>query len=277
MSYILRRKAMGAKSTPIIAEEAGLRVFLNTDDLPNDAEYVFRWGTTTDVPNGPSIVNKVSAIHTSADKRQFRLTCAAEGVSPPSWGNVKDYRASLADGAMTPVVVRPEEHQRSQGLYLCKTPWDVMDAINEIRGPHYISEYVAKTREFRVFITSGRVVWMIEKLPKDRNAVSWGCVDEGDFGYVGWDEWPKAVIENAQASFKLSTLDFGAVDVIVSAEGRAFTLEINTAPYLTPYFAKTIGKTFKWIVKNGRRHFDYLPFNNWRDAIHPAVSNQAKV
>ena len=179
--------------------------------------------------------------------------------------------------AKFPIIIRPAEHQRSEDLYFCNDPWEVMDAIAKIPGPYYITEYIKKTNEYRVFITSGRVAWVIEKLPKNKDDVSWGCIQEGDFEYVAWDDWNINVVSNAIAAFNTSDLDFGAVDVILSADNDAFTLEINTAPFLTEYFARTIGKTFKYIVENGRDRFPIREIKNWKDAIHPAVSAKARV
>lgn len=278
MSYILRPKAFAVESGPIMAETAGIGLVRSDEEAPaGEHDYVFRWGCTARVPNGPKMVNKRSALLTVGDKRKFRLKCAAEGLAPRSWGTWQKFAEDHLDGNMGAVVIRPEEHARSEHIYLCKTPWSVIEAAEKIAGPLYISEYIPKVAEYRVMVVSGRAVWVIKKIPKDRDAVSWGCVDEGDFAYVGWDDWQNNVVMNAIASFNLSGLDFGAVDVIVSAKGEAFTLEINTAPAVTPYYAKTIGKAFKWIVEHGRDHIPAQAQHGYLGVIHPAVSNRAKV
>jgi glutathione synthase/RimK-type ligase-like ATP-grasp enzyme len=272
MSFILRYGKMGVKSCPIIAEEAGLEVFTSGDILPKDAAYMFRWGSTASVGGDVKVVNKIKAISKTADKAGFRKIIADAGLAPKTW---LDYRA-FKEEVKFPVLVRPAEHQRSQGMYVCNDPWEVMEAIQQVGNEYYISEFIQKTKEFRVFVSSGRVAWVIEKTPKDKNAASWGCVEDGDFEYIGWGDWPIGLVDNALKSFALSDLDFGAIDIIMDANGF-YTLEINTAPAVTPYYSKTIGKTFKWIVENGRDHFPLREIKDWKDAIHPAVSNQARV
>jgi glutathione synthase/RimK-type ligase-like ATP-grasp enzyme len=271
-SFIVRYGKMGVKSCPWIADEAGLDVFTNQDAVPKDG-FMFRWGTTSEMNTKAKVVNKIDAIYGTADKLAFRKKLNEDVLCPATWFDTKAFRKD----AKFPVIIRPAEHQRSEDLYFCNDAWEVMEAIEKIRGPYYITEYVKKTHEYRVFITSGRVAWVIEKMPKDKEAVSWGCIREGDFEYVGWEDWNLNVVTNAIKAFNKSDLDFGAVDVILSADDDAFTLEINTAPHLTEYYARTIGKTFKYIVDNGRDRFPMRNIKDWKDAIHPAVSNKARV
>lgn len=273
VNIIKRFGKMGAKMCPIIAEVAGLEVKTAEEATPKGTEYVFRWGYTGNIANGPKIVNKTAAILETCDKAKFRKKLADAGLAPKTALDIKGFR----NEQFFPVIIRPAEHQRSEHLYVANDAWDIMDILPKVGREFYISQKIEKVKEFRVMVVSGRIVWMIEKLPKDKNAVSWGCVQDGDFEYVGWDEWPKNVVEVALKSFELSELDFGAIDIIVDKGGKAYTLEINTAPYLTEYYAKTIGKSFKWIVEKGRDRFPIREYKGWRDAIHPGVSKEAKV
>lgn len=272
---IIRFGKVGQKMAPVIGEVAGLDVSVSGAGLAAGKvnEYFFRWGYTGELPGRATIVNTTAAIYETCDKAQFRMKLAEAGLAPRTATDIKEFRKQQ----FFPAILRPAEHQRSEHLYVANDAWDVMDILPKVGKDFYISEKIEKVKEFRVMIVQGRVVWVIEKMPEDRNAVSWGCIREGDFEYVGWDDWDKNVIENAIASFNLSKLDFGAVDVIVDKKGKAYTLEINTAPYLTKYYAQTIGKAFKWIVANDKDRFPVRAFKGWRDAIHPAVSKEAKV
>jgi glutathione synthase/RimK-type ligase-like ATP-grasp enzyme len=256
---------------PVIAEEAGLGVYKTGDVIEErNPEYIFRWGTTAGVENGPKIVNKIKAISETCDKRRFRAKLADKGLAPFTWTDVEAFKKDAGNKEFD-VLIRPGMHERSEGIYRCTNAWDVMDAINKCGYEYYISQYIKKTQEFRVFVVSGRVAWVIEKTPANKEDVSWGCVNAGQFEYVAWQDWPLAIVQNAVDAFYQSDLDFGAVDVMLDAEGRAYTLEINTAPYLTPYYARTIGKTFKWIMEKGRDRFEQKTFETWRDAKHPAI------
>lgn len=274
-SFILRYGNAGKRMCPVIADVAGLDVFsATTDDPPRDVPLVFRWGTTANcLSRDQKVLNRISAIETTCNKAKFRETLSAAGLAPRTW---RSYGAFTRDGGEFPVLLRPSYHERSDHMHLCNNDAELLEAANKYRD-YYISSYIKKVRELRVMVVQGRVVWAIEKRPPDKNAISWGCVQDGEFDYLGWDEWPMAAVEVSIKAFNLSDLDFGAIDVILDKDGNAYVLEINTAPYLTRYYAETIGKAFKWIVEKGRDHFNVNGYNNWRDVIHPAVSGQARV
>ena len=273
--YILRRKGLGATSTPILAEILGFKVInTNEDSPPTDADIVIRWGTT----NGSyscKTINTKNAIETSSDKKHFRELIQKEGLCPRTWQTIIDFSTDIYGNSFTPqkpvqsVLIRPAVHARSESMFLCTSLYEANKAIQSINGPYYISEFIQKKREFRVMVVQGKVVWVIEKHPKSADEVSWGCVEQGKFDYVGWSEWPIEVVRNAVKSVNLSGLDFGAADVIVDSEGRAYTLEVNTAPWLSPYYAKKIGHALKWMVEG--KEVEQKEVTDWKSVIHPSA------
>ena len=271
MNYVLYREGFGVYISKTIAEysKTGIKAFHNKSVLPDDADYVFRWGTTSNIPgNQRKVVNPAVAIHRVYDKMNFRKLTADNGLAPKTWLTLADY---IKDGGMAPVIVRRAQHERSENITLCNSVEAVMKTCEALgKGNYYISEYIKKDREFRVFMVSGKVAWLIEKHPKNKDDVTWGCVEQGNFEYVGWGDWPLYVVENAIRSFNLSKLDFGAADIIVK-DGKAYTLEINTGPEVTPYYIECISKCFDYIVKNGKDQLPTDKFLNWRDVIHPAI------
>jgi len=270
MAYILRAASLGKKSMPNLAELLGVKVYTSEDTIPQD-DYAFRWGCTSKNLGQTKVVNKSSAIDETSDKKGFRVKLAAQGLAPRTWSTLKEYIEGIESyGPVGRVLVRPSFHQRSQGIHDCTKLSEVVVAIEKISGPYYISEYIAKQREFRVFVCSGRIAWMIEKHPQSSEEVSWGCVSTGDFDYVPWTEWPQEISECALRAMAVSDLDFGAVDIIVK-DSEAFALEINTACYLTPYYTKCVAKVFKHVIQNGRDHFDLPSSFSWDSVIHPAI------
>lgn len=285
MNYILRRKGVGEKIGPIEEySETGLRV-VRSDRIPEteglaDATYCFRWGTTSTIPNSSHVssVNSPDAIHRVYDKRTFRKELSDIGAAPKTWTDFGNFLDDLSTPNY-PVIVRPEHHIRSRDMILCETARQIFEATKKFEK-YYISEYVEKDQEWRIFIIQGRVAAVVEKIPQDRSAISWGCVDEGQFKYVPWNEWPLTVTQRAVHAMSLSGLDFGAVDVIsCSATGsvgmRAYVLEINTAPELTPYYLKTFTKCFDYIVENGKQRLPSTFNEGWKGMIHPAISDLA--
>lgn len=268
--YIVRRKGMGVHSMPIAAEVAGLKVFLSDEVLPKEG-YCFRWGTTGSVPLGVTVINTAKAISKTSDKRGFRLLLAEKGLSMKSWGSVNDYLLSDPQIDQEAVLIRPEYHARSEGMYLCTKLSELIKAEKEVKGPLYISKFIKKKNEFRVFVAQNRIVWMIKKKPKDSSEVSWGCVEEGQFDYIGWSDWDMKLSDVALKTMKESGLDHGAVDIIEDFEGNFFTLEVNTAPQLGPYYSRCLGKVMKYIIENGKDHFPDPDQMTWKKVIHPAI------
>lgn len=240
-------------------------------------EWVVRWGCTAKIPNGPKILNKRKAIQETTNKGLFRKKVADAGYAPKTWMNVQQLADDVFKGMeFSPVIARPVFHQRSEDLFFCNTPNEVFDAVAQIDGPYYISEYIEKTREYRVFVAQGRVMIVAEKLPKDRKAVTWGCVDDGGIlDYQWWTDWNPALVECAVESFNLSQLDFAAID-IMEKDGRFYFLEANTAPEVWKYYGETFGKVFTYIIDNdSRERIPAVSYNNWKDCIHPALSDKA--
>jgi hypothetical protein len=296
MSYILRRRRLGRTSAREIARESttNLKVYRNdgkaynhatnkytTAALPSDAEYVFRWGCTSSVPGNPTIVNTSAAIHTVADKAQFRMDTAALGIAPKSWRSYHDLEGSedhLTE--YTKLVVRRSTHHQGLFLHVATNEQELKAACNRYgEGNYYISEYIAKVAEYRVCFVSGRVAWVAKKTPADPNAVAWNVAQGGRFDNVAWGDWPLKAIKVSKQAFDLSGLDFGGVDVMVDNAGEVFVLEINSAPSLTsPYRQSCMTKCFDYIVQNGKAAIPLVEsLGNYKKFIHPALTAEALV
>lgn len=275
-AYILRREGVGEWACKGISAGAGGMKIVNAskEETPMDAKYCFRWGSTNSINGSPKVLNTAKAIHRVYEKKAFRLELNKEGLCPKTWGSLKDWAAT---GQHYPIMIRKSPHQRSEGMWVANNLTELFEAVENVTASgddYYLSSFIAKAQEFRVFVMFGRIAWIIEKKPKSKDEMSWGCVEEGNFNYVKWSMWPEAVVRNAILSFGKSGLDFGAVDVIVDGEGNAYTVEINTAAQLTPYYAETIGKVFAYVVKNGPEHEPPLTdYSSFHKTIHPAVKD----
>lgn len=276
MSYILRRNGIGPGlvDVPMFSKTGLVSINKDEEKLPEDAAYVFRWGTTSNIPGSPRVINKASAIHTVFDKRGFRMILNSDRLSPRSWGSMSDFFEDEYEGQ---ILIRKNNHSRSQDIHVCETAAEISRVCEELgKDNYYISELIKKTHEYRVMFCSGRAIGVIEKLPKNKNEVSWGCVDTGNFRYINWEDWPIDVIRNALKAAELSGLDFGAVDVIHDGD-RPYTLEINSSAWLSPYFCKIYTEAFDFIVKNGRDHIPVVETQNFYGYIHPSRFAGAKV
>jgi hypothetical protein len=258
-------KAVNLLSTTIRSVSSKKRV---KDQLP-----IINWGAN----NIQATYNTREAIAFTSNKRNFRMRCMEEAdLAPRSWDRV-------SPDITFPVIVRKTLHKQGKDLYLCNNNVELDNAIR-ICGPgYYISEYIQKKSEYRVYVVDGRVAAVSEKIPEDREAVAWNIGDGvGKFVNVRWDRWPIAAVDCALRAFRLSGLHFGGVDVIVGEDKRAYTLEINTAialPFLEgdeepihriSYNQKVMVKCLEWMVEGKDPVFnsDAKPYHNY---IHAAV------
>jgi len=284
-ALLLRRRKLGLGSCNGIRHysQAGIDWVRNDKLAPiNKADFVFRWGCTSNIPFDTKVVNEAKAIHYVSDKRQFRLDTAEKGLAPKSWGNLDDL-FNLVDGVPENVVVRRATHHQGRFLDVVE-PSDVIEMNNICRkygeGNYYISEYIPKVAEYRVFFVQGRVVWVAQKTPANPDAVAWNVAKGGRFDNVRWDEWPLKSIRIAREAFLMSGLDFGGVDVMVDKDGTPYVLEINSAPSQTsPYRQECTAKAFDYIVEKGDK--SPIPVieerGGWKKWAHPCLSEEVIV
>ena len=284
-ALLFRRRKLGRTSCREISRfsQTGIKNVRNDQRFPAGIDMVFRWGCTSNLPAGIPVINTAEAIHRVADKAAFRKLTADAGLAPKTWLShrswlVDDYDFDGDDNEPMQVIVRRSTHHQGRFLDRCETSGEIKAACAKYgEGNYYISEYIPKVAEYRVFMVSGRVVWVAQKTPGNPDAVAWNVAQGGRFDNVRWDQWPLKAVRVAREAFLLSSLDFGGVDVMVDAEGEAYVLEINSAPSQTsPYRQEATAKAFDYIVNYGK---DALPVTEdkggWRKFIHPAISNEA--
>lgn len=275
---ILRRRKLGMSSAKGIADvsKTGIRWVRNDQaNQPKEDEVVIRWGCTSNVVS-KNVLNTAKAIHEVNNKGAFRSKCAEAKLSPATWFNAADVPPyTLAKG----VIVRPNSHAQGRHVYLCHTSADLDAAVRRCGVGYYISEYIRKTHEYRVYVVSGRAVAVAEKIPKDVNDVAWNHALGGEFKNVRWDSWNLKCVRYAIEAMSLTDLDFGGVDVMCDDDNNVYIIEINTAPSLTtPYRQSCFAKAFDYIAEHGKQT---IPLVNKRGGykkfIHPAINNEALV
>ncbi len=265
MNFILRRRGLGATSCSAIKalSTTGIEAVRNDGAIP-EGDLVFRWGCTSNV-KAKTIINQAKAIHVVSDKRGFRMLLDPKGLCPKTW--------VVLDEVSFPCVVRPQVHHQGRHLYVCHNRPELLKAWRTVGGNGYISEFIDKTAEYRVFVVNGRVPCVASKAPNKDGGVAWNVSQGGKFENVRWGDWPLMAIEVAIKAFKLSGLDFGGVDVMVDKAGKAYVLEINSACSLTsPYRQSCFTRCFDWIVQNGHEWMEPDPkMMGYGRFIHPCM------
>lgn len=279
-TQILRRRRLGATSVSGIrdASQTGISCYRNDSKCPDGTDIVIRWGCTSNVPNGVRIINPAAAIHEVSDKAGFRIKCSDAGLSPKSWLDIDSVPTEILDDG---VILRKAVHSQGRHIHLCHSVHEVLDKTDSWTG-YYVSEYIKKTQEFRVYVVQGRVVAVAEKIPEDKDALAWNHAGGGNASFVNvkWSDWPIEAVDVSVKAFLLPSLDFGGVDVMVDEDGKAYVLEINSAPSLTSaYRQQCFAKAFDWMTSPvfTRRVIPITSGGGWKSYIHPAISDKAEV
>lgn len=275
-AIILRRRKLGRTSCREIAAamKSEIAVVRNDGDTPV-ADFVFRWGTTSNVPKTPGqkVLNSAEAIHWCADKKASRLAMQDAGIPvPPTYTRPQDISGDDCDSG---IVIRPNRHAQGRNLYVTFGYQALVAKLQELgyaEGSYYLSSLIRKVAEYRVFVCQGRVVWVAKKTPGNPGQVAWNVAQGGEFNNVRWGEWHMPSCRAAILAALLSKTDFCGVDVMVDADGNPYVLEVNSAPSQTsPYRQQCVAKAFDYIIKNGNEVIPCEKFKKWSDVAHPAI------
>lgn len=234
--------------------------------------HVIRWGCTSATGlTGVTLINTPEAIHRVNSKRSFAKTMAENG-GLSCWNDINEIDFSA------PCILRPERHAQGKNVFLINDMEGFLNAVQEVGHSYYVRPFINKVKEYRVYVMCGRVVTVAEKTPANPDAIAWNVAQGGRFDVLRWGLWPANVCEEAVKMFHLSGLHFSGVDVMVDEDGKAYVIELNSAPSLpalsdgsVSYRQKAMAKAFKWHLDNG---FDSLSLTGneqgYRRYIHPA-------
>jgi glutathione synthase/RimK-type ligase-like ATP-grasp enzyme len=270
-NILLRRKKLGKTSCEEIVANSGglLQAIRNDEKIPAKVDFLFRWGCTSPA-DADHTINKAAAINLVSDKAASRrILDEADIPIPKTWLELRP-----RDIPPHGVIVRPRFHHQGRKLFFCKTNEEMQAAIKKCGDGAYISEFIPKDREWRIYVIQGRVALVAEKTVPDKKQIGWNKALGGTFHNVRWDNWPLEVCQEGIRSAKALGLDFGGIDIISLGKDN-YVLEANAAPSLTSaYRQKVFAKCFKAIIEDGGLKEIPLPakVKTYKGVIHPAVT-----
>lgn len=275
MNILLRRRKLGRTSCREISARTNIVTVRNDKLADQDINYLFRWGCTSQC-DAKHTINKAEAISLANDKKATRIKLAPlrnkdKPIIPQTWGHWDEWM----DVEHLPVIVRADHHAQGRSLFFCNTEQEISQAILKLQRlgkDYYISEYIEKEAEYRVFVAQGRVVWVTKKTPANPADIAWNVAQGGRFDNVRFNDWPLKACRIAMMTVEAVGLDFGGVDVM--QKGKDFyVLEVNSAPSMTSeYRQSTTAKVFQHIVDNGNITYPSpVKLNSYKDCIHPCL------
>lgn len=200
---------------------------------PQSGDVIINWGSTDpyQAPASVRLLNNPTAIKKASNKKMFFETMKEKGIGciPPFWTSKGDIPADAY-----PVLCRASLAGHSgDGITIADAPGGVIDCSLYVK-------YIKKASEYRVHLgrlPDGLALICLQRKVRDP------ARDVKDWRVRSWDNGflfqrnnlnpPPKVVEAAKEAFAVTDLDFGAIDVIWNDKlGKAFVLEINTAPGL---------------------------------------------
>lgn len=240
MRYRVLPYRQGSAGAKALATALGGKVLklVGSSYVPKPGDRVINWGNTN--PSVAAVLgidayeNPATLIREASNKLKFFNRMQAEGNSdiiPKFWTNQGD----IPDEDF-PIVCRTVLAGHSgDGIVIANCRAELVPA------PLYV-KYIKKKDEYRIHLGAGVELDQYHTIAIQRKArrndvpdeeVDWQ-IRNHDRGFVfvrGGVNPPPCVMDAASRAFLATDLDFGAVDVIFNAnQGRAYVLEINTAP-----------------------------------------------
>jgi RimK family alpha-L-glutamate ligase len=180
---------------------------------------------------GVAVVNSPRAIERTVDKFYTSALLQEAGLPVPETVVCESAEAAMAAvGAMGDVIVKPIFGSMGHGLVRVSDPdmaFRVVRSLEQLRVVFYVQRVVAHGgRDVRAFVVSGRVIGAIERraLRGDwRTNVSRG-------GSARPIELPPEWARLAVRAAAVVGAEYAGVDLLPSADGQVFVLEVNGIP-----------------------------------------------
>ena len=249
MRYFVQPYKQASKGAKVLALALGGKILkiAGSQYQHRPGDVIINWGNGGEAP--PSCLNKPEQVRLIANKLSAFGVFQSAGVPVPAFASTQE---GVSWDGLTVVRHKLTGHS-GEGIELVEKKEDLPPA------PLYV-QYIRKESEYRVHVgrssrrrelagvvgeagedDGGASITTIAVQRKGRNAstpdnlVNWKIRNhDNGFVYVrsGFDT-PQAVLDAASRAIVASRLDFGAVDIVYNAkEGKAYVLEINTAPGL---------------------------------------------
>lgn len=229
MKLIFWPYKMGSLSCKLLARElSALRVYPNRHYKPEQHHMLINWGNSNlvrvnwNIHRAGHVLNKPQAVSKASNKLSTLQSLQGAGVGIPPW----------CTGGMVADILRFPIYCRTT---LTGKGGDGIIVANEeselVYAPLY-TQGVRVAREFRVHVFNDNIIDFTEK--KKRRGVEHNeQIRNFKNGWVFCRQGivlPDIVEEHAIRAIQALDLDFGAVDICITADNEPIVFEVNTAP-----------------------------------------------
>ncbi len=218
-----------SKSARALADALGVKLLKHEGKVIEDT--VLNWGSShINRRVFGQIINAPDAVARAINKLEAFKRFEGRVVAPSYTESTVEANRWLAEGVT--VVARYVLNGHSGKGISIFTPEGAVEGIEE-DAPLYTA-YIPKDEEYRIHVHAGVAFFKQRKarrkdVPKDK--VNWKIRNhDNGFIFAHKDlDVPDFVTTEALRAVDVLGLDFGAVDVMLGKDGKAYVLEVNTA------------------------------------------------
>jgi hypothetical protein len=212
----------------------------------NPGDRVICWGSSGDrvFPGGVQLCNPKHLVARASNKLAFFQHLVGTTVQVPEWTSDPVIARGWVDSGHIVVARTVLSGHSGEGIQILGE-----GGVDFVSAPLY-TKYVKKEAEYRVHCAFGGCIDLQRKIkrPDFVGVPNWRVRNhQNGFIYVRNNvQAPEEVKAQALEAFVQSGLDFGAVDVLWNqGQGKAYVLEINTAPGITGTTVASYSQAFK--------------------------------
>lgn len=231
MHYLIYSDATSTTGKELLAalKEQGVKISGGTDKPSSPIDTLVRWGSAKIIGKPKKVINAAANIQKAADKLEALKVLKAAGISVP----VVFEKTTEVKTEDFPVLGRKAHHVAGNDIILCLQKFDLPLAVKA--GSKYFTKYIPKAYEYRVHVWGDAVIKTSQKVLTDENLLKDAHIWNFDEGFTF--KQPQVKLPNQAKYMAMEAVDtlgltFGAVDVLIDENGKAYVLEVNTAPGL---------------------------------------------
>lgn len=197
---------------------------------------LIRWGSQQPLPSGcrpTRTLNSPDALSISADKLRSLQRMTEAGVLTPTFSSQATEARGWFDSSTT--VFGRSRHGS------CGRDIRIFHSADEVTPCELYTLYVPNTREYRLHVFQGEVIRVQGKYLDHPDQHTNEFIKNHGQGFrfrAPEKQLNSDRIEAATAAVAALGLDFGAVDLLIGEDRRAYVLEVNSAPACSPLTAR---------------------------------------
>ena len=214
---------------------------------------IINWGNHIFSDDSLFDLNRPSAIALASNKRESRRVLQNAGVSVPRTHFLNNVYVKDTEGINFPVIGRPSSHHAGREFHIFNSGLELAAYLHgRDLSQWYISEVFPKTHEYRLHVAHGKVLAMYEKPLVPGEIRGNFSVNHESWRVLRWSEYSATMSLQAIRAVEELGLDYGAVDLMYSADTNAVAIaEVNTSPQTTwEYLSGKYAAYFDWVIRH---------------------------